>query len=179
MVDILVFFVRAVLGVVLIAAGAAKVADRGGFARTLLALGAPAKPIWLVQGLSLGLPATELGLGLMLVTGLWSALLDGVVLGLMTMFSVVVVFALIQRPTVTCKCFGALTESAFTLAGLVRSLALTTLAVISMVSALARPQSTPASAGLVLLLTLACGIFAAATSQAAITIAGIRGRLQT
>lgn len=97
-VQIVLLLIRAVLAAVLVAAGAAKLADTRSFARTLIGLGVPARQERLVHGLAFAVPLLEVGLGLGLVSGLWPTLISSAVLVLMCSFSLVVLVALRKAP---------------------------------------------------------------------------------
>src|SRR5436305_12229474 len=71
--QVVVLLIRTSLAAVLIAAGAAKLADISSFATTLVGLGLPARRGKLLRALAFITPLIEVGLGLALVSGLWPA----------------------------------------------------------------------------------------------------------
>ncbi|HEX7737172.1 MAG TPA: MauE/DoxX family redox-associated membrane protein [Ktedonobacteraceae bacterium] len=170
--QVAVLLMRAVLAAVLVAAGAAKLADTRSFALTLRGIGLPVRPPWLVRGLALATPLLELGSGLAAISGLWPQLISGVMLVLMCGFSLVVVVALSRRLNVTCRCFGTLSDSQFSGRGLLRSLLLTLCAALVFVgeqAGLARVNG--GGLGMNLLLVAGFLLFALAAAQAAKTLA--------
>ncbi len=127
---VIVLLLRAALAAVLVAAGAAKLADTRSFARTLLGLGVPVRWRLLLRGLTIFIPLLELGLGLAMVGGPWPLVIDTIVLVLMAGFSIVVGIALQRKLKVACRCFGTLSDSQFSGRGLARSLLLTSMAAL-------------------------------------------------
>src|SRR6266567_1458924 len=128
--QVIVLLMRASLAALLVAAGAAKLADTRSFALTLLGLGVPARQRLLTRGLALIIPLLEVGLGLAVVSGLWPPVINGAVLVLMGGFSAVVIIALRRKLHVACRCFGTLSDSQFSNKGLARSLLLTSVAAV-------------------------------------------------
>src|SRR5690348_4137300 len=76
-IEVLVFAARALLGIVLIMAGAAKLVDVSGFARTLAGL-MPRSTATdeTIRALAVAIPMGELLLGVVVITGLWSTVTD-------------------------------------------------------------------------------------------------------
>ena len=177
LIQITVLLIRAVLAAVLVAAGAAKLADTRSFAHTLIGLGVPARRKHLVRGLALAVPLLEIGLGLGLVSGLWPTVISGAVLVLMCSFSLVVLVALRKAPHVACRCFGALSDSQFSGKGLVRSLLLTILAIVAFWSGNAYTPQLEGSPSTIVLLVAGYLLFAVAAAQAARTIATLKERM--
>src|SRR5215469_11388729 len=126
--QVIALFMRASLAAVLVAAGAAKLADTRSFALTLVGLGVPVRWQQLIRGLAIIVPLMELGLGLALISGLGPTIVNSAVLALMCGFSLLVIIALRRKLNVACRCFGALSESQFSRKGLLRSLMLTAIA---------------------------------------------------
>ncbi len=176
LVQITVLLIRASLAAVLIAVGAAKLADTRSFATTLIGLGVPARQERLVRGLAFAVPLTEVSLGLGLVSDLWPTVINGAVLVLMCGFSIIVLVALRKAPHVACRCFGALSDSQFSGKGLARSLLLTVLAVVTWWSGNIYTPPFDRSPGAVILLVAGYLLFAAAAAQAAATIAAVKAR---
>lgn len=176
LVQIIVLLIRALLAAVLVAAGAAKLADTRSFATTLIGLGVPARRECWARGLALMVPLLEMGLGLALVSGLWPTVINAAVLVLMCSFSIVALVALRKAPQVTCRCFGALSDSQFSGRGLARSLLLTVLAVVVFWSGDTYALPLDRSPGIVVLLVAGYLLFAAVAAQAAATIAAVKER---
>lgn len=172
-----IFLSRASLAAVLVAAGAAKLADVSGFATTLQGLGIPARLVSLVRGLALVVPLVEVALGIALVSGLWPTVISSVVLVLMCGFSLVVIVALRRRVRVACRCFGTLSDSQFSGRGLVRSLVLTLLAVVVLWGGGAYTLGFSASLPALLLLVAGYLLFGLAAAQAARSIAVLKERM--
>lgn len=169
--QVIVLLMRASLAAVLLAAGAAKLADTRSFALTLLGLGMPVRLRLLTRGLAYAIPLLEMVLGLAIVSGLWPLFVNGAVLTLMGGFSLVVIVALSRKLNVACRCFGTLSDSQFSKQGLARSLLLTILALVVFWSGTAYTASLGWSPGFALLLVAGFLIFALAAAQAAKTIA--------
>lgn len=171
------FSMKALLAAVLVAAGAAKLADIQSFVTTLIGLGVPIHKAYLVKGLALAVPLVEMGLGIMLVSGLWPVIINAAVLLLMSCFSIVVLVALSKASHVTCRCFGALTDSQFSGKGLIRSLFLTVLATLIFWEGKVYASQFNWSSGIVILLIVGYLIFAVAVAQAARVIAEVKERV--
>jgi len=67
--QVIMLFMRASLAVVLVAAGAAKLADTRSFAVTLMGLGVPVRRQLFLRGFAIIVPLTELALGLAIISG--------------------------------------------------------------------------------------------------------------
>jgi uncharacterized membrane protein YphA (DoxX/SURF4 family) len=173
--QILIFLGRASLAAVLVAAGAAKLADVRSFATTLRGLGMPAHYEPLIRGLAIIVPLTEVVLGIGLVSGLWPTVINAIVLVLMAGFSLVVLFALRKRLHVACRCFGMLSDSQFSKKGLARSLLLTLLAAMVLWGERVYSLRFDASPVAILLLVAGFLLFGLAAGQAAKTMAVIKG----
>jgi hypothetical protein len=171
--QIAIFGIRAVLAAVLIAAGAAKLADRPSFTLTLLGLGVKSTyaPI-----LAVTIPMLEVGLGLGLVAALWPYPVSAAVLAMLVLFSLVTLSAIQLRSRVECRCFGSLTESHFGTSGLIRVVVLTSLAGINFgFVAIGQPRfEVPTQADV--LLSAAYLLFGVCAAQAAMLIQNIRER---
>lgn len=130
---IVILFTRALLAVLLVTAGAAKLADTQGFARTLVGLGLSLGHHSLVRGLALAIPLLELGLGIGLISGLYPEVMDSAALAIFACFTLVVLISVLRTNSVTCRCFGALSDTQFTGWGLLRNIVYTGLALLVMV----------------------------------------------
>ncbi len=169
--QVIMLFMRASLAVVLVAAGAAKLADTRSFAVTLMGLGVPVRRQLFLRGFAIIVPLTELALGLAIISGLWPTIVNGAVFALMCGFSLVVIIALRRKLNVACRCFGALSDSQFSRIGLLRSLLLTILAFAVFWSGNVYSVEFSNSPGLSILLVAGFLLFALAAAQAARTIA--------
>jgi hypothetical protein len=168
---VVILVMRAFLAAVLVAAGAAKLADTRSFASTLKGLGVPVGRGFLLRGLALAFPLLEVGVGIAVISGLWPAFIDGIMLVLMMGFSIVVVVALYKKLHVSCRCFGTLSDSQFSVKGLVRSLILTVLAGMVFLSGNVYWPVLNRPSGANILLVAGYLLFALAAAQAAKTIA--------
>ena len=175
--QVIVLLVRASLAAVLVAAGAAKLADTRSFAATLMGLGVPVRRHPLIRRLALIIPLLEVGLGIAVVSGLWPGIVNGAVLVLLASFSIVVIIALRRKLQVACRCFGTLSDSQFTGKGLLRSLFLTVLAGGVFWSWSTYPSQLHAPPGAIILLVAGFLLFALAAMQAAKTIAVLKERM--
>lgn len=167
---------RAALAAVLVAAGSAKLADVESFAVTLTALGISAHRQPVARRLGVALPLMELGIGFALASGAAPEAVDIAALVLTIAFSAAVVVALSRHLQVTCRCFGALSESQFSRRGLARSLALMALAAILVWQSHAADQLLVSAVGFRLIVVGGYGILALATLQAAKTMELARER---
>lgn len=179
-IQVIIFLMRAALAAVLVAAGAAKLADIRSFTTTLTSLGVSARREGFVSSIAFAIPLLEMLLGLAVVSGLWPIIVNGAVLILMSAFSLVVIFALRKAPQATCRCFGALSDSQFSGRGLLRSVLLTAVAVVVFWWSKATSSAQPnLSLGTILLLIIGYLVFAVGVAQAATTIALIKARTNT
>jgi DoxX len=159
---VLVSVARALLAVVIVVAGAAKLADTPGFQQTLRGLGAPGG---LVRTLSLSIPSLELGVGLLMLTGAWTSIADALLLALTSGFLVTSSVAVLRRVEVECRCFGQLGRSTFHLGTVRRAGGLFALS-IAVVVGDAVTEKTAAPSVSTALVVLAGVAFAAACAQA-------------
>lgn len=176
MLQIAVLLLRAFLAIILLAAGAAKLADMRNFSTTLIGLGIPAWRPLLIRGIALSVPLVEVVLGMAIVSNLWPTIVDSAVLVLMSSFSIVVIVALRKKLQVTCRCFGALSDSQFSSKGLLRSVGLTAAALAVMWGDRAVSLQQNASPGMIALLIVGFLLFALASMQAARTLAVLKRR---
>jgi len=175
--QVLIFLARASLAAVLVAAGAAKLADVRGFAVTLGGLGIATRLDFLIRGLAFLFPSLELLLGIALVSGLWPTLINIVVVVLMGSFSLVVLYALRRKLHVACRCFGTLSDSQFSGKGLTRSILLTLLAIIVLGGGRAYSLQFVAPPVAILLLVSGFLLFGLTAAQAARSIAVLKERM--
>ena len=176
-IQLIILLSRASLAAVLVAAGAAKLADIRSFAITLRGLGMPARQEPLIRGLAFIFPLVELILGIAIVSGLWPTVINSLVLILMCLFSLVVMVALRRKLRVACRCFGMLSDSQFSARGLARSLFLTLLAIVVFWGGRVYSLQLSGSPVAVLLLVAGFLLFAIAAAQAAKTIALLKERM--
>lgn len=110
------------LAMILLAAGSAKLSDLEAFAATLSGLGIRGtnRP----RRLGASVATVEVGLGLLTVAGWWPAGVDLSNVLLLAVFSAVTGLAVRRKLAVKCRCFGALSNSQFSIAGLSRVLGL-------------------------------------------------------
>jgi hypothetical protein len=177
LVPIIIFLIRALLATILVAAGAAKLVDLVGFTATLSALGMPAVRKLKIHPLALAISLLELALGLALGSGLWPIVINTAVLVLMIGFSAVVLVALHRTPNVSCRCFGALSDTQFSGRGLVRGLLLTALAVVVFWYGFTSPLPLMGPLTFRVLIFLGYLVFAVAAAQAAQTLATVKERV--
>lgn len=164
--------IRAFLGVVLLAAGGAKLADTRTFAATLANLGVPARPTSLRGILALAIPLGEILLGLAVACQRLPLLADAAALVLFAAFTGVIIEVLRAKPGVACRCFGSLSDSQFGWAGAVRGVLLTCLAALMLLADLAGVTDKSTVSGLTaILIVLGYLLFAYAAAQAARTLA--------
>jgi uncharacterized membrane protein YphA (DoxX/SURF4 family) len=175
--QIIIFLGRASLAAVLVAAGAAKLADMQSFATTLRGLGMPVRQEPLSRGLALIVPLIELVLGIAIVSGLWPTVINGIAFVFMGSLSLVVLIALRKKLTVSCRCFGMLSDSQFSGKGLARSLLLTLLALVVFWEGRASSLRFDAPPVAVLILVAGFLLFGLAAGQAAKSIAAIKERM--
>ncbi len=99
----IVLLFRVVIGVILIIAGWAKSQATDVFAKVLLSFGSPK---FLNRILARVLPWFEIGLGLLLVAGLWPRFTVPIAIALLIVFSLALGLNLIRGNVVECGCFG-------------------------------------------------------------------------
>lgn len=109
------------LALVLVAAGAAKLAGRGEFANTLVGLGFPARHDRTLSALAVAIPLSEIGLGIGTTARIAPRVTSLCVVVLTSAFVTVTTWASRRRSHVTCRCFGALAPSQFSRAGVIRA----------------------------------------------------------
>jgi hypothetical protein len=154
---------RAAVAAVLVASGAAKLADLHTFRATLVGLGlskgaGPAS--WLVATL-------ELALGVASLSSAWPTATDALVLGLTLAFAGTAAVAAKRAPGLRCRCFGALSDSQFGRKALVRSVVLVALAAAVLVAGVVHEARADWSAPWVVTLLATTALFALASGQAA------------
>jgi hypothetical protein len=180
-IELVTFIMRTLLAVVLIAAGAAKLADVPGFAASLKGLAAPLprQNEKLIKDVAHAFPVVELSLGLLAIAAFWPTLINGAIVLVMSCFTIVTLFAMRTATPVTCRCFGALSDVQFNRTGLLRSIVLTIMALLVFVSGLLAPGSQQPAVSFVTggALVVAYAIFALATVQAARVVAEIKERM--
>lgn len=176
-IEIGLLILRAILAAVLIAAGAAKLADTRNFGDTLYGLGMPVSMGWLVNGLVIAFPLVELGLGFGLVSGVMSQEINLAVLVLMVVFMLITLVALIRKPNLKCRCFGALSDSQFSGKGLIRIVFLVAAAAVVVLGGPSTILLVDEGSILMVGLLMVCyGFFAIGSVQAAKTIAAVKER---
>ena len=113
-----------VLGAVLLLSGAAKLAAGPRWAAQAAALGAPAVAVPVV-------PWLEVGLGALLVTGVWRPVVALAAAALLLVFTVLLVVRLAQGRRPPCACFGAWSTRPVGLGSVVRNVVLIALALLA------------------------------------------------
>jgi hypothetical protein len=117
--------------VVLITAGAAKIADRAGFANTLVGLGVSARHETFIALAAVVIPLLEIALGITTVMRLEAKFASLGLLVAASLFTLLTLWAMRRRPRVRCRCFGGLTAAAFGRGTLVRNAILVALAAVA------------------------------------------------
>jgi hypothetical protein len=161
--DIVLTGLAALLALVLLGAGGAKLADLGGFATSLVRLGLP-EP-WSRPAARL-VAAAEVGVGGLSLAGVAPGLVSVLVLGLTVGFVATAGYAARWRPEVRCRCFGALSESRFGRTSVLRSALLAVAAGVVVAAGDARGGGPHGAVETVLLLGLAV-LFSVACAAAA------------
>jgi hypothetical protein len=168
-----------ILGVVLLAAGGAKISDLAAFSGTfrgLPGLTAHRRLSLLAAGLVVAL---ELAIGMLLLLDFYRREVGIASLGLTCGFVLVTVVALISGSRLECRCFGSLARSSFDREALVRSLALA--AIAASLVAIDHAGRTPAAPSTVMrsLLLASGAMFSAACAVAAMAISTLAQQRQT
>jgi hypothetical protein len=88
-----------------------------------------------------------------------------------------VAVALRRAPNVTCRCFGALSDSQFSAQGLLRSLILTAVAAVVFWGGRTYSTAPVTAPGVVLLLVAGYATFGVLVFQAAKTVAEVKARM--
>lgn len=119
MITLLHHMVRDAVGVTLVVAASAKLADLAGFRATLAALTATRPSTMRIPAIALcGL---EFVIGAALLVGLWPGLASSSALCLSGGFVAVTLRAIVERQPIECRCFGALASDQFGRVGLARA----------------------------------------------------------
>lgn len=113
-----------VLALVLVAAGAAKLAGRGEFANTLVGLGFPVRRDRALGALAVAIPLSEIGLGISTTIRIAPQVTSLCVVVLTSAFVIVTTWASRRKSHVECRCFGTLALSQFSRAGVIRAVML-------------------------------------------------------
>jgi hypothetical protein len=162
--DVLVLGAKAALAVLLIVAGGAKLADLHGFAAAVR-LFVPRPASWpVLRGAALGIAVAELALGAASLSSPAAGWLNPVMLAAGCSFVAVSAAGYAFHRGRSCRCFGALSQRTFDVAGIARSVLIAALAAAAM--APVQPSSvqlTGVNRGL-LLAAAAMAAFAAFTA---------------
>lgn len=158
-----VFIVRSVLATVLIAAGAAKLADLSSLTSTLKEL--TNGRVRRAAPLAAAIASCELSLGLLSYASVWRQAVDVTILGLTFGFVGTTAYAAARRPTLRCRCFGTLSQSRFDMKALLRTLTLAVSAalVVATWSAWSDVANSPTASFLIVIVG---GVFALTVIQA-------------
>lgn len=162
--------VKAFLALVLLLAGAAKLADRRDVASTVGLFLPTATPGRLVVAIATASGLVELGTGGASLVFPEARAVDLVVLGLTCAFVATSVSGHALHPGATCNCFGRLSGRTFGVAGIVRSVALAGLALL-VVNFMPGSGDVRATTPSVILLVVGSGLVACATFTAAANLA--------
>lgn len=130
---------RTCLGSMLVASGAAKLANGTDFANTLKSLGIVARREQIRLLLAITFSSVELLIGGCILAGIWSIAMNALLLVIMFFFSFFVLFALYKAPYTKCRCFGALSSSQFDKRALIRNIIFTGVALFAFVASLHFP----------------------------------------
>jgi uncharacterized membrane protein YphA (DoxX/SURF4 family) len=109
-------------GAIFIFAGVTKLMDRAALHATLRALGS--FPPRSIVPIASTLPGVELGVGTMLLIGLWTAAAAWAALALLLAFSIVAMLAVAHGLDVPCSCFGAVSQAPLSRKTAIRNLLL-------------------------------------------------------
>jgi methylamine utilization protein MauE len=169
---IVALILRDVLATVMVIAAGAKAVDVAGFGKTLAALGLYRLDSRLRPALAAAVIVAEGALGLATAAGIWPHMVDFANVAITAGFVVVTALGLVRGVLAQCRCFGALSGTAFTAGGLVRALALFA---IALTAAILGYPGTPPSAQAVLIVA-GYGILAAAAAQASAVLQSVRVR---
>ena len=176
MIELAAYGLRAGLSLVLVVAGAAKLADRHGFRATLVGLGLPPRA---ASALGFVFPGVEIAVGVAGLANLAPVATDAALVLLTATFVAVSAYAAAYRPSVRCRCFGDLAASAFSRRGVSRSLVLAVLASALLTLSLTTPRVAEAHADAsALAVGVATALFALVCVQAARAAESVRQSLQ-
>jgi putative oxidoreductase len=99
------WILQIVLGGIFVYAGLAKVVDPIRFASSLL--GYQIIPVSLVRPLVIAMPWVEIGLGGLLIIGKYPRIVSGFLVGLLSLFTLLIMYAMSQGWIIDCGCFGS------------------------------------------------------------------------
>lgn len=152
--------VRATVGLVLCAAGVAKLFDRQRFSETLIkfpVIRSIVRSPRIAKSAAVALAATEVFIGSFFVVGYRVELVSFAVVGLLTLFTIALMVTLLLHEDVECGCFGSASSKPVKWTSVARNLVLIVAAVlagqlsdISLDSVLRRESGYSALSGLVL-----------------------------
>jgi hypothetical protein len=131
-VDALILCAKTALACLLIVAGGAKLSDPASFASTVR-LFIPLRVGWpLLSAIAVGVSLTELAVGLASLTLPAITALNAVVFAIACAFVVVSAIGYAVHRGRSCRCFGALSQRKFDLAGVVRSVVTAGIAAVAL-----------------------------------------------
>lgn len=104
-------------------------------------------------------------------------IVNSILLALTCSFSLVVIIALRKKINISCRCFGALSDSQFNGKGLARNLLLTVFALTTFLNGSASSSPFDGTLGTTILLVTGYLLFGIATTQAAKSLAMIKERM--
>jgi hypothetical protein len=136
--DAAILGAKAVLAVVLLVAGGAKLADLASFAATMR-LFVPWLPKTITFGCALGIALAEAALGAASLSSPSVRWLNPIIFALACVFTAVSAIGYVLYRGRSCRCFGALSQRKFDASGILRSVAIAAAAAVAM--AAVRPES--------------------------------------
>ncbi|MCG8604694.1 DoxX family membrane protein, partial [bacterium] len=118
----LTWLFRLALGGIFLVSGIAKVADADSFAQTLRGL--DLLQSFLIPPIVLFLPIVEIVFGLMLVVGFYIRRVSYAILGLLALFTTVILVQILKGNAIACNCFGPIWDSQTDITALLRNFSL-------------------------------------------------------
>lgn len=174
---LVVAIARDALAAVLIMAGAAKLSDLSAFEATLVGL--VGKRYGALRWFAMAVAAWEVGLG-MAVLGV--SRLELVNVGLVVTFGGFVLatsWAVWRRPGLSCRCFGALSNSEFSVRRLITGTILTLIAILVLIADHATGTQPSIDPSMLAFVMAGYALLGLATIQAARTVEQVREMVQT
>ena len=168
--EVVALIAKSGLALMLVMAGAAKLADLSGFAMTARLFIPRMTPSVVVQGIAAGIGVGELVLGTASFSFPHVQPINYVVLGMGCLFVAVAVVGWIFHQGVQCRCFGRLSRRTFDLTAVARSVLIAGLAAVAVTVAAASTDIQISPTSQIVLVAaavlLACGSYAAARAVA-------------
>jgi hypothetical protein len=175
MTGLIVLAARDALGLALLLAGGAKLADITAFRATLVALGlGRMRPERASRILAVILPTWEIGLGAATLAGLSAQHADIAVWATFTTFFLVVAFAARRRPGLSCRCFGAFGASVFDRKAVRRSGGLMGVATLTLFGGYVTSTSYSGSVPAIVLVVAGSLMFALVAKEGTVALTSFR-----